>query len=37
VQVNADISHYNFRAITKGSWLERICDRVGHTMGGAAI
>eukprot|EP01043_Picozoa_sp_COSAG02_P018280 COSAG02_NODE_849_length_16548_cov_6.418384_18_plen_423_part_00 len=30
-EVNADISHYNFRQITKGAWLEKICDRVGHT------
>eukprot|EP01046_Picozoa_sp_COSAG06_P040769 COSAG06_NODE_4969_length_3822_cov_2.028464_2_plen_482_part_00 len=30
-EVNADISHYNFRQITKGAWLDKICDRVGHT------
>eukprot|EP01048_Picozoa_sp_COSAG05_P018035 COSAG05_NODE_2568_length_2888_cov_3.537469_1_plen_263_part_00 len=30
-EVNADISHYNYRGITKGAHLERINERVGHT------
>lgn len=30
-EVNADISHYNFRQINKGEWLSRILARVGHT------
>ena len=30
-EVNADISHYNFRQITRGGWLQRILSRVGHT------
>jgi hypothetical protein len=30
-EVNADISHYNFRQITAGGWLARILARVGHT------
>jgi len=30
-EVNADISHYNYRGITRGSHLERILQRVGHT------
>ena len=30
-EVNADISHYNYRAIKKGVALKRILARVGHT------
>eukprot|EP01048_Picozoa_sp_COSAG05_P027504 COSAG05_NODE_8056_length_741_cov_0.671340_1_plen_182_part_01 len=30
-EVNADISHYVYRAIKRGSALEKILSRVGHT------
>jgi sugar phosphate isomerase/epimerase len=30
-EVNADISHYNYRAIKRGAALEKILARVGHT------
>lgn len=30
-EVNADISHYNYRCIKRGSALEKILSRVGHT------
>ena len=30
-EVNADISHYNYRGITRGPHLQRILSRVGHT------
>ena len=30
-EINADISHYNYRGITKGAFLERINARVNHT------
>lgn len=30
-EVNADISHYNFRALTRGRYLNTILQRVGHT------
>ena len=30
-EVNADISHYSYRAIKKGAALGRILARVGHT------
>ena len=30
-EVNADISHYNYRGISKGDHLHRILARVGHT------
>ena len=30
-EVNADISHYNYRGITKGPFLQRINERVNHT------
>lgn len=30
-EVNADISHYNYRGLTKGKYLNAILQRVGHT------
>lgn len=30
-EVNADISHYVYRGISRGQHLERICARVGHS------